>query len=249
MSDDLPPSDRPEGANVPTGSTPKLFGQIDAPRGSGVLGENTAATGTPVGVEGAVPNASDGYGLVTPDDARIEGDLAAASGHTLTVAGRPTFRLDAPASDGRHTAGGNVVAGYHDNGVRTGVVGGVIGGGGSAGDRTVDESGGNRTNANQVTGNYGTIAGGQANRAAGLSFVGSGQVNTASGKKTSVAGGEANVATGRRSSIGGGHAHRTTGDTATVGGGRDNAATGSAPRRRSRTGRRWRDGQPRPHPF
>jgi len=39
-----------------------------------VLGENESTDGTPVGVEGRVPNA-DGYGLATPGDAKIEGDL------------------------------------------------------------------------------------------------------------------------------------------------------------------------------
>jgi len=54
-------------------STYKFGGEIDADDGTGVLGRNTADSGTPIGVEGAVPNNSTGYGLSTPDDARVSG--------------------------------------------------------------------------------------------------------------------------------------------------------------------------------
>jgi hypothetical protein len=46
-------------------------------QGTGILATNTASDGTPTGVEGVVPNASGGYGLSTPHDARVDGKLAA----------------------------------------------------------------------------------------------------------------------------------------------------------------------------
>ncbi len=63
-------------------STYKVLGEFAAADGAGVLGKNTASSGTPVGVEGAVPNSSSGYGLSTPHDARVGGtaELAALSG-------------------------------------------------------------------------------------------------------------------------------------------------------------------------
>jgi len=55
-------------------STYKILGQFSNGSGVGVLGQNDAGSGTPVGVEGAVPNATDsGYGLKTDHDARVGG--------------------------------------------------------------------------------------------------------------------------------------------------------------------------------
>lgn len=53
----------------------KVRGSFSDQNGAGVLGENTAESGTPIGVEGAVPNAGAGYGLSTPQDARVSGTL------------------------------------------------------------------------------------------------------------------------------------------------------------------------------
>jgi len=63
-------------------SSYKVLGEFGDGSGAGVLGKNTADSGTPVGVEGAVPNANGGYGLATPHDARVEGraELAAIGG-------------------------------------------------------------------------------------------------------------------------------------------------------------------------
>lgn len=59
----------------------KLLGDFSSETGAAVLGRNHAEDSTPVGVEGAVPNA-DGYGLSTPDDMRVGGtaELVALSG-------------------------------------------------------------------------------------------------------------------------------------------------------------------------
>jgi hypothetical protein len=55
-------------------STYKVLGELAAHDGTGVLGHNTAASGTAVGVQGVTDSAS-GYGLYTPDDARVGGEL------------------------------------------------------------------------------------------------------------------------------------------------------------------------------
>lgn len=50
----------------------KVLGQFTESTGVGVLGQNDANSGTPIGVQGAVPNnPSGGYGLQTPHNARI----------------------------------------------------------------------------------------------------------------------------------------------------------------------------------
>lgn len=69
------------GNQVVVSTVYKVLGELDAADGAGVLGKNTAESGTPIGVEGAVPNA-DGYGLSTPDDLRTAGtaELTTLSG-------------------------------------------------------------------------------------------------------------------------------------------------------------------------
>jgi hypothetical protein len=52
----------------------KIIGELEDSDGIGVLGRNTASTGKTFGVTGVVDSA-EGYGLYTPDNARIEGDL------------------------------------------------------------------------------------------------------------------------------------------------------------------------------
>lgn len=52
----------------------KVLGDFeDANGGIGVLGRNTAGSGSTIGVEGRVDSPS-GYGLYTPDDARVDGE-------------------------------------------------------------------------------------------------------------------------------------------------------------------------------
>ncbi len=62
-----------DAAALTASSTYKVLGEFAATDGAGVLGKNTASSGTPIGVEGAVPNSSSGYGLSTPGDARVGG--------------------------------------------------------------------------------------------------------------------------------------------------------------------------------
>lgn len=78
--------DRPVGtdamATTAASTTYKVLGEFGAQSGAGVLGKNTAGSGTPVGVEGTVPNVPGGYGLATSGDARVGGtaELAALAG-------------------------------------------------------------------------------------------------------------------------------------------------------------------------
>ncbi len=74
--------DAADAVTLATSTTAKFRGELDADDGAGVLGKNTASSGTPVGVEGAVPNNSSGYGLSTPHDASVGGtaELAALAG-------------------------------------------------------------------------------------------------------------------------------------------------------------------------
>lgn len=51
----------------------KVLGKMIDENGVGVLGQNDATSGTPIGVRGAVPNATGGYGLYTTDDLFVDG--------------------------------------------------------------------------------------------------------------------------------------------------------------------------------
>jgi len=59
----------------------KVLGDIDDDSGIGVLGRNTATSGFTKGVEGRVSSPA-GYGLYTPDDARVDGTLRASTTYT-----------------------------------------------------------------------------------------------------------------------------------------------------------------------
>ena len=215
----------------------KIRGQLTDTYGIGVLGRNTAASGLPIGVLGTVPNASDGYGLATPDDTLVEGDLDATSGHTLTVAGDRVMRL-APAGKDTNDSGvtygigGSVVGGYVGNDAN-GALGAVIGGGGGA--TTKDSSGKVLAGPNEVTDRFGTVGGGSNNRAgnaqsgtedAMYATVSGGNTNTASDQGTTVGGGVANTASGGDATVSGGSRNTASGNSATVGGGLHNTASG-----------------------
>jgi len=216
-------------AATPITSPYKVLGELTANSGVGVLGQNNAGSGTPIGVQGAVPNNPDGYGLATPDDARIDGDIEATSEHRLTVNGDRTLRLGptatrTPFSGSSYTVGGNVVGGYEGN-TANNAVGATICGGGNGDD--------NRTN--EVTDDYGVVVGGTANQAgdaqsgtdsASYATVGGGTFNTAEGVRSAVLGGSGNTASGGRSFVGGGSGNIASSARAAVGGGNSNKATG-----------------------
>lgn len=223
---------RRQSLGVTTISAPyKVLGDLSDPDdGIGVLGRNTATSGITRGIEGRV-DSPNGYGLYTPDDAGIEGTVVTSTvespaSTTLTLntdGGTRAMALGVPQTDARSdTAGANVVAGHPNNSAST-AVGATVGGGGSSGSQTVDGS--SRANTNEVSGNYGTVAGGLNNRASGLeAVVGGGEQNTASAENATVAGGDDNTASGLVATVGGGLANTANDRSASVGGGEFNTA-------------------------
>ena len=113
----------------------------------------------------------------------------------------------------------NVIGGHADNAVTAGVVGATIAGGGAPDDGQAAED------FNTVTGNYGTVGGGQGNQAGLYATVGGGQNNSANGLKAVVGGGHQNVADGWYASIGGGSNNQAAAQSATVSGGAQNTAS------------------------
>ena len=124
----------------------------------------------------------------------------------------------------------NLIGGYHGNQVTAGAAGATIGGGGNA------------SNPNRVTGDYGTVGGGVNNQAGSGATVGGGLHNTASGiyatagggysntvssQFATVGGGSSNTASGSRATVGGGYGNTASGVVATIGGGEQNTASGS----------------------
>lgn len=85
-----------------------MLGEFVDSTGAGVLGKNTAGSGTPIGVEGAVPNAPGGYGLSTPDDAKIDGWLETVGNLNVVIDGNANIFH---GGDGSNGYAGNVVMG------------------------------------------------------------------------------------------------------------------------------------------
>jgi len=209
-------------------NTYKVLGEFSASNGVGVLGQNNAGSGTPIGVQGAVPNnTSGGFGLATPHDARIKGTLTTSTTFKVFADGNRVLRADAESGNDA----GNVVAGHSLNEVKDGAVGAVIGGGGG------DSNDAGASFPNLVTDNYGTVGGGQYNQAgsdtdddptsAEYATVGGGTVNRATGAESTVSGGVANDATERETTVAGGSTNKARANNATVGGGDGNEADGS----------------------
>jgi hypothetical protein len=159
-----------------------VLGQFESDDGVGVLGQNDASSGTPIGVQGAVPNnTSDGFGLATPHDARIKG-IVDTNGTDFVVEAGTQSTVNAE----------NVVLGHASNAVTGGAVGagGATISGGGRDDGSTDWS-------NAVTAIYGTVGGGLDNTAGGRwGTVAGGSDNTASGYRATVAGGAENTASG-----------------------------------------------------
>jgi hypothetical protein len=166
--------------------------------------------------------------LLTPSGGGIGGiDVGRVETTSLTVDGTPTLQLGATGTDnGDNTAGGNVIGGYEANGVQNSAVGATVGGGGS--DGTTDFGGniGERSNTNEVTGDYGTVGGGQNNRAGQHGVIGGGIDNTASGENATVSGGNGNTVDSPDATVGGGNSNGALEGGATVAGGLLNAASG-----------------------
>jgi hypothetical protein len=220
-------------ATTVASTTYKVLGEFAAATGAGVLGKNTAGSGTPIGVEGAVPNSASGYGLSTPDDARVLGAVD-TDGTAFTVLAGTTAT----------SAARNVVVGHASNAVNDGAFGATIAGGGSD-DGTSPEPnevndhfgtvGGGQNNVagdtdfndDPTTATHATVAGGDSNDATGgWSAIGGGFGNFAKGPSSTVAGGDSNRAKTYASAVGGGYSNAATAKQATIGGGYDNTASG-----------------------
>lgn len=195
--------------SIQASSTYKIRGEFADESGASVLGINNATSGTPIGVEGAVPNASGGYGLSTPDDARVAGTLRTTGSHEVIVDGNRGLEIE---SEDQGTTGnaGNVVAGHSSNAVATGN-GSVIGGGGFADGSTFQP--------NTVYDNFGTVGGGRGNTA------GTDDGDPSTAPYTTISGGRNNEASAYGAAVGGGNTNAATGNYATIPGGQNNQAT------------------------
>jgi len=201
-------------STAPVKPSYKILGQFTDSNGAGVLGQNDANTGTPVGVQGAVPNSSDGYGLGTDDAARVGqtlelgGDLRADAALELTVSGGTrALTLEEPNTDSSgDTAGANVVAGHPDNTVKNDAAGCVISGGGEGG-----------ASRNAAYNHYCTVGGGRFNEAGEFDFDDDNDPST--NRFATVSGGYSNIAAGEGATVGGGELNRARGDYGTVPGG------------------------------
>ncbi len=206
----------------------KIRGEDDLSDGAGVLGKNTASSGTPIGVEGVVPNNNSGYGLATPDDARIDGELDTNAPFQLNINGNQNIFHGSDADGGE---AGNVILGhssnYTDSGGLSFVLGATIAGGGFDDGDTVEP--------NAVFDNFGTVSGGKGNQVGTkdgdpttttYATVSGGSFNTASGKESTVSGGENNTASGKESTVSGGSFNTASDRGSTVSGGYDNTASG-----------------------
>ena len=108
----------------------------------------------------------------------------------------------------------NLIGGYVSNTVSAGVYGATIGGGGD------------NSEPNYVTDDYGTVGGGRSNEAGNYATVGGGEANWATNDYATISGGDGNAATGEHSTIGGGSGNTAGGGYATVPGGHFNDAVG-----------------------
>lgn len=124
----------------------------------------------------------------------------------------------------QHATSPNVIGGYSDNSVTSGVYGAAIGGGGGSGW------------PNRVTDNYGTVGGGYRNQAGdnagstsdrAYTTVGGGTTNTASNYASTVGGGEGNTAGHDYATISGGESNKASHSHTTVSGGKSNTASGA----------------------
>ena len=123
-------------------------------------------------------------------------------------------RIEMPSSPSNAP---NIIAGHPSNNAAAGVEGATISGGG------FDD--GSNNQANEVTGNQGTIGGGSNNTASTRATVGGGFGNQATTFDATVGGGFSNTAGGEAATISGGDTNVASSNYATVSGGRENQAT------------------------
>ena len=190
-------------------------------------GEGNTGTGPHATVPGGHSNTAGGaYSFAAGRRARanhqgafvwadaIDADYASTAEHQFSVRATGGVRLHVG------TAGGglrihpdpvcpNLIGGHEANAVTAGAHGATLMGGG-------DE-----TNPNRVTDDYGTVGGGVLNQA------GDDAGTTSDAAYATVGGGFWNIANGEEATIGGGRLNRASADCATIGGGYNNDALGS----------------------
>lgn len=196
--------------------TYKVLGQLDeSSNGIGVLGCNTASSGTTYGVKGEVAS-PDGYGLATTDGAKIQGTVETGE-DWVVEAGDPS------SGDAQ-----NIVHGLPENTANNAASGATIAGGGQNDDLDFEP--------NEVYDNYATVGGGAGNVAGTdndnqddgrYATVSGGEISTASGVWSAVGGGFENEASGTSATVAGGSKNISDGNNSTVPGGRENEASGS----------------------
>ncbi len=131
----------------------------------------------------------------------------------LVVNGQRTLRIE-PRTSAYESP--NILAGDAANVVSSGVGGATISGGGDV------------SFPNAVNGVLGTVSGGRGNSSSAWGTVGGGETNRAGGLFATVAGGDSNMATGNSAVIGGGNLNVASGVQSTAGGGLGNEATQTA---------------------
>ena len=139
----------------------------------------------------------------------------------LRVNGQRALRLEPDPS------GLNLLGGYSENSITTGVHAATVFGGGIFSSTSYP---------NRVTDNYGTVSGGIDNQSgdnigtvfdARFATVGGGQSNIASAEYATVSGGRSNQASNILATVGGGYSNTASGYFAAVGGGGYNTASGA----------------------
>jgi hypothetical protein len=203
----------------PVTSNYKVLGQFTEHDGVGVLGQNDAGSGTPIGVKGVVPDSSTGYGLATPDDLRVLGDVDTANNLYVSVNGNRVLLID------NESAGdaGSIVLGHSSNSVSS--TGAVVGGGGFD-DGTTQES--NVVGPNSA---YATVGGGRNNRvnpsasshsAAGTTIGGGRDNQVKATEGATIGGGTGNTVSSTNGVIAGGKGNTLGAKNAVIAGGVDN---------------------------
>ena len=222
-----------------SGETRGLISQVSSPDGRGIIGRNNASSGGPaygiyglshstsgIGIFGFASAISgetrgvvgrtlspDGYGLYTPDDAKVKGDIE--------VDGSVKTTDDWVVETGTDAFGNAacVIQGHPDNYVQRGD-GSVISGGGGPNDEDDGRS-------NVVIGSWATIGGGVANTNGGwASTIGGGDDNTITGKEATISGGKDNTTRANGATVGGGIQNEINGNLGTINGGRSNEVHG-----------------------
>jgi hypothetical protein len=216
--------------NLP--ANPTFSGTVTAAgfsgNGAGLLGLNASQL-----TSGNVPDARLSANIARTNQVWVIGGNAGTLNDFIGTTDDTTFNIRvnnvrvmryrlATDSQGFYTNAPNVIGGSSINSALTMVVGATIaGGGGNGSDGTA--------HPNQVTADFGTVAGGLDNSANGENAtVTGGSGNTASGDDATVGGGDGNTASAASATVSGGLQNTGSGVFATVGGGYNDTASNTS---------------------